>query len=110
MRLEGNILTIMYVVPRLPEPDGWVSMTFFSKGTHGRYYCGFDLKRPLTEEQIQTRHYEGGLEQIDNPAKVDIRSKNLVWLTSDLEIYLASEDDPVRDPAKTLLHQHKFNL
>ena len=96
---------ITHFQPRPVEPDAWVQVIFFSQGYDGNYYCGYDFRQIVDNSVIQKRIRANCLVPVSSPHISYLQDNQRVWITPDYEVFLASKEDPIRDPKKILLHK-----
>lgn len=99
-------LYVTHVVPRPNEPNAYVKTNFFvSNESRSRYYFGFDMQKPISPEEMTDRVISGCADPVQTPSKISLTGGKSVWLSPDLEFLIASNEDPVRDRDKVLIHK-----
>jgi len=93
------VFSVTHFVPRPPEPDAWVQVAYFTRTDEtGIYFCGLNLDRPYSEEEIKQRVAANTVEEL--PVQVPIMKGKTVWISPDCDIWVAAEDDPLNDAHK----------
>lgn len=85
------------------NPDGWIQLGFISIKANDQdtFYIGLQPEFPLTRSEIEVREQAGSIERLPQPEPIG--GSELLWLSGDNKIWVASKNDPINDPHRRLV-------
>jgi hypothetical protein len=89
---------------RIPDKEHWITLPIVTRrlgeGT-GPYFFGLDTSGQFSAEDIQEKEASGGLKRLPRPYVLP--DDKALWLTPELDVFIASETNPIADSSKILI-------
>jgi len=101
---------VTHYVRRTAGKEAWIPLTFLTRAVgsseSGPYFLGFETFRPISLEEVKSRQVNDTVKMLEWPHKIE--PGQALWLSPAYDVWLASEADPIGDPAKLLLERGNF--
>jgi hypothetical protein len=90
-------LFITHYQRRPKEAGAWIPLVYFTQREGElNYYFGLEFQRPISQEEINRRIESGTVVALNKHQP--IRLTEILWLTSEEQIFIADKKDPKGDP------------